>query len=147
MTDIVRTPPPSVADVKTKTYGPQDTIPEIANTVMVKEILGKLPTFAIVSRKYTVFHGIVKGLNHTEQNPTYLDLSLLDAVLTEIEHESVNVDGYNIKNFWAFAMHPNYIIQGMPSVLQQEEKKPGILSKIGSWWSGKPNEPQAGGKS
>ena len=170
MTDqppIARPPSPSGSDKGHSGFKPSDYNPDLANTEMVREMMLKLPTPTIVSKKFTVFQGMVKALKHKpptykdvdisddieeikgrivgeivgkpgylrvvvdEGNTTYIDLSLLSVVLDEVSRQSVNVEGSLFKNFWAYMMHPTFIIQGMPNTGQvTEEQQPGFFGRI-----------------
>ena len=131
-TPIARPPSPSGSDKGHSGFKPSDYNPDLANTEMVREMMLKLPTPTIVSKKFTVFQGMVKALKHdSENNPTYIDLSLLSVVLDEVSRQSGNVEGSLFKNFWAYMMHPTFIIQGMPNTGQvTEEQQPGFFGRI-----------------
>ena len=131
-TPIARPPSPTGSDKGHGGFKPSDYNPDLANTEMVREMMLKLPTPTIVSKKFTVFQGMVKALKHDPvNNPTYIDLSLLSVVLDEVSRQSVNVEGSLFKNFWAYMMHPTFIIQGMPNTGQvTEEQQPGFFGRI-----------------
>lgn len=125
---------------------PSDYNPAMAEAEMVRDMIARLPNPAIVSQKFTVFHGLVKALNHTPDNPTYINTSLLCILLDKVADNSVNIDGWYIKNLFAYFMHPNYVIQGMPSAQITPEEKPTIGDRIRGWFGGKSSTQQQGGK-
>ena len=138
MTTTIKEPPksPSVADTQSHTFKPEETNPELQAGALAKEMLAKFPTPAIVTKKFGVYQGILKAVNHTKDNPTYFDCSVLIAVFDETAATSVNVDGALFKNFWAYMMHPNYIIQGMPMQTAAAEE-PGFISRVMARLTGK----------
>jgi hypothetical protein len=127
---ITRPPAPSGSDRKPTTFKPSDYNPDLANTEMVKGMMDKLPTPAIVSKKFTVFQGLLKSINHSDKNLTYIDTTLLCSLMDEVSKNSVNVEGALFKNFWAYMMHPTFIIQGMPMTPQTEQEQPGFFGRI-----------------
>jgi len=135
---VIAPPPksPSAADTTTHTFRPEETNPELQAGALAKEMLAKFPTPAIISKKFGVYQGILKAINHSSQNPTGFDCSVLISVFNETAATSVNVDGALFKNFWAYMMHPNYIIQGMPMQGAQAEE-PGFISRVMSRLTGK----------
>jgi hypothetical protein len=152
MTTIVPPPKsPSVADQTSHTFRPEETNPELAAAAMVKEMMAKFPTPAIVNKKFSIFEGILMATNHVAPtldkdgkildpgNPTYFDCTPRLRAYKKVAETSVNVDGALFKNFWAYMMHPNYIIQGMPQMPTQEEK-PGLISGLLNKFRGQPQE-------
>lgn len=131
MTEIKVPPAPTGVSKTQGTFKPSDYNSDLANIEMVKDMMAKLPTPTVVTKKFTVFQGMVKALKHDPvTNPTYIDLSLLSVVLDEVSRQSVNVDGFNIKNFWAYMMHPTFIIQGSPMAQQQtQEQEQGFIGR------------------
>jgi len=77
MTEIKTIKPPSVSDGPHGMIRPEDSNPEMAAAAMLRRLLDKWPTPAISSKKFTVIHGLMISLNHTETNQTYLDTSRL----------------------------------------------------------------------
>ena len=134
----IKEPPksPSVADTQAHTFRPEETNPELQSGALAKEMLAKFPTPAIITKKFGVYQGILKAINHSDKNPTGFDCSVLIAVFDETAATSVNQDGALFKNFWAYMMHPNYIIQGMPMQGAQPEE-PGFFSRLAMRLSGK----------
>ena len=130
---IARPASPTGKDKKSEGgFKPSDYNPDLANTEMVKGMMGKLPTPAIVSKKFTVFQGLLKSLNHTETNKTFIDTTLLTTLMDEVSRNSVNVDGALFKNFWAYMMHPIFNIMqgGMMTPPTQQEEQPGFFGRI-----------------
>ena len=124
-------------------FKPSDYNPELANTEMVKGMMDKLPTPAIVSKKFTVFQGLLKSLNHTEENKTYIDTKLLSLLMDEVSKNSVNVDGALFNNFWAYMMHPIFNIMqgGMMTPSTQPVEDPGFIRRAWNRLTGKPATP------
>jgi len=147
MSEIKTIKPPSVSDQSQRTIRPEDSNPEMAAAAMLRRLLEKWPTPAISSKKFTVIHGLMISLNHTENNLTYLDTSRLVSLMDCVEHKSVNEDGFLPKNLFAYLMHPTYIIQGMPQLGQVQEQRPGLISSVWNKITGKEAQPtQAGVK-
>jgi hypothetical protein len=138
-TPITRPPAPTGGDKKSNPFKPSDYNPDLANTEMVKDLMAKLPSPAIVSKKFTVFQGLLKSLNHTATNKTFINTEPLNLLMEEVSKNSVNVDGFNIKNFWAYMMHPTFIIQGMPQTQATQEEQPGFFGRIMNRIRGKDN--------
>jgi hypothetical protein len=137
MTELKTIKPPSVSDGSHGMIRPEDSNPEMAAAAMLRRLLDKWPTPAISSKKFTVIHGLMISLNHTEDNQTYLDTSRLVSLMVCFEHKSVNEDGFLPKNLFAYLMHPTYIIQGMPQLGQVQEQKRGPISSLWSRITGK----------
>jgi hypothetical protein len=137
MTEIKTIKPPSVSDGSHGMIRPEDSNPEMAAAAMLRRLLDKWPTPAISSKKFTVIHGLMISLNHTEDNQTYLDTSRLVSLMDCVEHKSVNEDGFLPKNLFAYLMHPTYIIQGMPQLGQVQEQKRGLISSLWGRITGK----------
>lgn len=136
MTEIKTITPPSVSDVKQGVIRPEDANPELAAVAILRRLIDKWPTPAISSKKFTVIHGLMISLNHTDDNLTYIDTTRLVSLMNCVEYKSVNEDGFLPKNLFAYLMHPTYIIQGMPQ-LGQQETKPGLLSTFWGKVTGK----------
>ena len=174
---MIAPPPksPSVSDQVSHTFRPEETNPELAAAAMVKEMMAKFPTPAIVNKKFSIFEGILMATNHVpptykdykisediEQikgqimedivgkpgyvrvmvdpgNITYFDCTPRLRAYKKVAETSVNVEGALFKNFWAYMMHPNYIIQGMPQMPNQEEQ-PGVISRLIGTLRGQPQE-------
>lgn len=146
MTEIKTIPPPSVADAQRGIIRPEDSNPDLAAVAILKRLLEKWPTPSISSKKFTVIHGLMISLNHSESNLTYIDTSRLVTLMDCVEFKSVNEDGFLPKNLFAYLMHPTYIIQGMPQ-LGTAESKPGLLSSLWGRVTGKSSQqPQEGVK-
>ena len=141
MSEIKTIKPPSVSDQQHSGIKPEDSNPEMAAAAMLRGLLGKWPTPAISSKKFTVIHGLMISLNHTENNQTFLDTSRLVSLMDCVEHKSVNEDGFLPKNLFAYLMHPTYIIQGMPQLGQPQEQKPGLISSLWGKITGKEAQP------
>lgn len=130
MNEIIRQQSPLADSGHTGIYKPDELNADLAAASLVKDIVAKLPTPAIDTRKFTIIHGLMKSLNHSDSNPTYIDTSNLIRLMDAVSEKSVNVDGKYFETLFAYLMKPKYIIQGMPQGNAAEEKKPGIIQRI-----------------
>jgi hypothetical protein len=130
MSEIIRQQSPLADSGHTGIYKPDELNADLASATLVKDLVNKLPTPAIDTRKFTIIHGLMKSLNHSESNPTYIDTSNLIRLMDAVSEKSVNVDGKYFETLFAYLMKPKYIIQGMPQGTASEEKKPGIIQRI-----------------
>lgn len=142
---IVRRRSPDASQDDKNDYRPDELNAELAAASLAKDLVAKLPTPAIDTRKFTIIHGLMKSLNHRETtfesdgktvkllgNYTYVDTSIPSELMDRVSEKSVNVDGKYLNLLFAYLMKPKYIIQGMPQN-PQEEQKPGLLTRI---WGG-----------
>lgn len=69
-------------------------------------------------------------------NPTGYDSSLRLAVYEHVARHSVNIEGEYFHSFWAFAMKPKMIIQGMNAMGQpvEEEGRQSIFDRVRGWF-------------
>lgn len=152
MTDIIRQQSPGPSSEEQTQYRPDELNAELASAALVRDLVYEWPKPAIDTRKFTIIHGLMQSMNHKEPkgddpgNVTYLDTSLLIELMDRVSEKSVNVDGKLFQNIFAYLMHPNYIIQGMPAAAQLEEEKPGVLSRIWGGITGKGQPQQNGNK-
>jgi len=152
MSDIIRQQSPGPQVGAQNQYRPDELNADLAAAAAFRELVKNWPKPAIDSKKYTIIHGLMQSLNHKEPifnadgnikekgNLTYIDTSLLIELMDRVSEKSVNVEGKLFNNIFAYFMHPNYIIQGMPSAGQPTEEKPGILSRLFSFGKPKPQE-------
>jgi hypothetical protein len=134
--EIVRRKSPDVSTGQGSTYRPDELNADLAAASLARDLVSKLPTPAIDTRKFTIIHGLMKSMNHTETNKTYIDTSLLVELMDRVSEKSVNVDGKYFQNLFAYLMKPKYIIQGLPQT-NTEEKKPGLISRMIGYVTGK----------
>jgi hypothetical protein len=135
--EIVRRRSPDVTDGQHNAFRPDELNADLAAASLARDLIAKLPTPAIDTRKFTIIHGLMKSLNHVEgKNNTYIDTSLLVELMDRVSEKSVNVDGRYFQNLFAYLMKPKYIIQGMPQTTI-EEKKPGLVSRMMGYITGK----------
>jgi hypothetical protein len=144
---------PSPGDRNVKGIQPYELDSELAQLKIVERAIVKMPSMAIISRPFIVRQGIFTALNHTPMtyreiagvdrvidlgNPTGYDSSLRLAVYEHVAKHSVNVDGEYFHSFWAFAMKPRMIIQGMNPMGQpmEQEKGESIFSRMVGWIRG-----------
>ena len=147
--EIVRRKSPDTASTESG-YKPEDYNPEMAAAGLARDLIKKLPTPAIDTRKFTIIHGLMSSLNHREEdkdhnikaNHTYIDTSLIVELMDRVSEKSVNVNGELLHSIFAYLMKPKYIIQGMPTT-PMEENKPGLLARLWAGIRGKPAEPAA----
>ncbi len=124
-------------------FRPDQLDAELASAAMATEMVKRLGTPAIISKKFIVYSGIWQALNHTKENPTGYDSSLRIAVYNKVAALSVNVDGKYFDSFWQYMMKPKYILTGTPMQGQFEEQKPSIFERVGNWIRGvKGSEPK-----
>lgn len=140
MTDIIRQQSPSASSGAAGQYKPEELNADLAAASLAKDLVNKLPTPAIDTRKFTIIHGLMQSLNHEEPqpdgtggNPTYIDTRALIKLMDQVSEKSVNVDGRYFSTIFAYLMKPKYVIQGMPQTTTQEEEKPSTLSKLLPW--------------
>jgi hypothetical protein len=135
--EIVRRRSPDVSTGQGNVFRPDELNADLAAASLARDLVAKLPTPAIDTRKFTIIHGLMKSLNHVEgKNNTYIDTSLLVELMDRVSEKSVNVDGMYFQNLLAYLMKPKYIIQGMPQTVG-EEKKPGWIARAVGWVTGK----------
>lgn len=139
MTDIVRPDSPSIAGNQQTTWKPEDLNPDLAAIAMAREYTKRWPTPTVINEKHATFQGLWTGINHCDENKTYFDCSLRIRTFEQVGILSVNKSGKLFNSLFAYWMKPNYIIQGMPN-MQQEEEKPGMISRIWGKLTGKGQE-------
>ena len=142
MTEIIRPISPSVTDkTGSKTYDPSELNPELAMIAMQREYGNKWPTPTVISKKYAVFDGIWKALNHDENtNKSYFDCRPRITLYKNVGYQSVNIDGKLFNALFTMWNKPKVVMQGI-SQLQSgfEEDKPGLLSRLWGGITGKGN--------
>lgn len=141
--EIVRRKSPDVGNNNDGGIKPEDYNPEMAAASLARDLVNKLPTPAIDTRKFTIIHGLMQSMDHTDTNKTYIDTKLIIELMDRVSEKSVNVDGKYFTSLFAYLMKPKYIIQGMPTT-PIEEQKPGLLSRLWAGIRGKPAQPEAG---
>jgi hypothetical protein len=141
VTSIQRPASPNIADKQSQGYTPDQLNPDLAAAAMAREVVAKLPNPSIISKKFAVYQGIWKALDDSPNNRTGFNCKMRLAVYDAVAVNSVNIEGKYFNSLWAYLMKPKYIIQGMPMQGSNfEEEKPGILSRIGGWFTGKNKE-------
>ena len=144
MVEITRQPTPRTQVSNDNAIRPEDYLPEMANAKLAQEIVRKLGNPSIVSKRFVVFQGMWRAVNHIQ--PTYNDAGeMIDpghptgyssalrlAVYDHVEHKSVNVDGKYFNNLWAYLYRPNYIINqtAMPSQNAFDNQEPGFFRRV-----------------
>ena len=154
--------PPSAAHNDKGGLLPEDWNPEMAAASLVKQIVGGMGTPAILSQKFVVWHGIIKGLNHVGPtfddegvmtdpgNITGLDTSLRLAIYDHAAKNSVNVNGQYFFEVWKYFNRPKIIVTQPGQIPGQsmEDEQPSlgrrILNRItgGGKTNGQPNNAQ-----
>lgn len=143
---------PSPGERNGKGIQPYELDSELAQLKLVENAIQKMPAMAIVTKPFIVRQGIFTALNHVPMwdgmiggmhvvevgNPTGYDSTLRLAVYGHVARHSVNVDGEYFHSFWAFAMKPKMIIQGMNAMGQPMEQEQGesIFGKMVKWFRG-----------
>jgi hypothetical protein len=125
-------------------YRPDQLDADLASAAMATEMVKRLGTPAIISKKFIVYSGIWQGLNNSPTNKTGYDTTLRMAIYDKVAALSVNVDGKYFDSFWQFMMKPKYILTGTPMQGQFEEQKPSIFERVANWIRGTKgsNEPK-----
>ena len=134
MAELIRAKEPSISS-HGNAPKMEEINPEMAQAAMIRDLLQKLPVPAIDSKKFTVFYGMMKSINHEEGNQTFIDTSLLCRLFHEIEHNSVNENGSLFNAIWAYANHPTMVLTGMPQMAKEEEKQ-GLIARGINWIRG-----------
>jgi len=144
--EIVRRRSPEVEGQKNE-FRPDELNADLAAASLARELVNKLPTPAIDTRKFTIIHGLMQSMNHSESNTTFIDTSLLIELMDRVSEKSVNVEGKYFQNLFAYLMKPKYIIQGMPQAGTTQDDKPGLLTRLwrGITGRGQTQEAQANG--
>ena len=140
--EIVRRKSADAGSSKDGGIKPEDYNPDMAAASLARDLVNKLPTPAIDTRKFTIIHGLMQSMKHSDENKTYVDTTLIIELMDRVSEKSVNVDGKYFQNLFAYLMKPKYIIQGMPNT-PMEEQKPGLVSRFFGWVRGKPAQPEA----
>ena len=133
------TPPPSPSAVKSEhgQYSPDQLNPDLAASKMAQDMVNKLGTPSIISKKFAVRYGIYRSLNHTKESKTGYDCSTRLKLYEEIAANSVNIDGKFFERFWAYLMKPKYVISGTPFGANAfEDEKKSALGRIIGWFRG-----------
>lgn len=142
---------PSTGDRNGKGIMPYELDPELAQLRLVETAIQKLPNMAVVGKPFIVRQGIFNALNHVPMtyreidgqsrivdlgNPTGYDASLRLMVYDHVGKQSVNIDGEYFRSFWAFAMKPKMIIQGMNQMGMPMEQEQGesIFGRMVKWF-------------
>lgn len=134
-------PDKSAKDIKgSSTYRPDQLDAELAAAAMANDMVNRLGTPSIVSKKFVVYQGIWQGLNHTVENQTGYDSSLRIAIYNKVAGQSVNVDGKYFDSFWTFMNKPKFIMSGMMQPGEFEKEQPSMLERIGDFIRGKKRE-------
>ena len=109
---------------------------ELAQLKMAETMVQSLGVPSIQTKEFQMAYSVITGMNHTPENHTYFDTTILIGVLRSFAKESVNRDGLYFRSFWAYMMKPKYIIQGGQMIGQPEEQKESIVGRIANWFRG-----------
>jgi len=132
-------PAPTAAPRKKNELTPADYDPDLAAAKLASDMMERYGTPGIVSKQFVIWHGLLRGLNHSESNPTYYDCSRILSVFDSVFHNSVNIDGANFEKSWQYLFKPKVVIQGIAGQQvfdQTQEDKAGIIDRIRSWFGG-----------
>jgi hypothetical protein len=142
MTEITRPLSPSVANQQTSSYKPDELNPDLAAASMARDLIAKLPTPAIISKKFAVYQGIWDALNDDGNNNTRFDCSIRLAIYGSVARTSVNIDGQLFHSLFSYLSKPKIVMQGMTMSGESsfEDNKPGFFSGLLSRLRGKPQE-------
>lgn len=131
MTDIVRPKAPSSTDDQSRGYSPEQLNPELAQAAMARDLIGKWPIPTFISKKFAVFQGMYRGLNHTEDNKTYFNCEMRLAIYQQVGHQSVNIDGRLFTSIFTYLNKPKLVLQGVNQLASGfEEEKPGFFASL-----------------
>jgi hypothetical protein len=140
--------PSSVGFVNTKMQR-VDWDPDMAAADMARDLIFRMGTPTILTQRFVVWHGIVRALNDSDENPTGLDTSLRLEIYDHAAKNSVNVNGQYFFEVWKYLNRPKIIVTqpGMMPGSAMEDEQPSlgrrIINKItGGGNNGKPNNPQ-----
>lgn len=138
---------PTITNSESTAFKPWEVNPDLAAAVMARDLVNKLPSPAILSKKFVIYHGLFKSINHTEENKTGFSCSPLLVAFEKISEGSVNIDGWYAEHIFAYLMKPKFVIQGMPNQANMFDKQePGFIERIRNRITGKSdqNQQQAG---
>lgn len=162
---IERPGAPGSSQVQASKYRPDQLDADLAAAEMAREVVHKLDSPSIISKKFAVRYGLFKALNHSPRtviidkrtgesvildpgNETGYDCRSRLAVYDSVSHKSVNIDGAYFDRLWSYLMKPKFIIQGgsMMGVPGSgfEKEEPGFFSKIIGFIFGKKGGPSNG---
>ena len=148
MTDQ-RPTPPSARVGAIGNVRPEDYNPEMAAASMAKDLVNRMGTPAILSQRFVVWHGMVRALNDSAENPTGIDTSLRLELYEHAAKNSVNVDGRYFTAVWTYLNKPNVTViqpgQIPTNAFQDDQPSLGrrILNKLtGKGDNGQPNNTQ-----
>ena len=140
--DIIRRKSPDAESGSGTTFRPDELNADLQAGAIAKDLISKLPTPAIDTRKFTIIHGLMNSMNHKEPkgddlgNLTYIDTSLIVELMDRVSEKSVNVDGWYIKSLFTYLNKPKVIVQGLGMTPTQEDK-PGMIARIIGMFTGK----------
>ena len=126
-----RQPAPSAQSQAGRALAPWEQNAELAAQKMMENMVASLGRPSIINKKFSVWHGILRGLTDSK----IFDASVLVSVFDNVESSTVNINGIYFERFWAAIMKPKYVIQGMPYG-QQEEEQPGAIARMIGWVRG-----------
>jgi hypothetical protein len=142
--DLTRPKSPSVTDKGTQNFLPSDLNPDLAMIAMQREYAAKWPTPTVISKKFAVFDGIWKSLNHVPgTNETYYDCSPRVALYNHVGYQSVNIEGKLFNALFTMWNKPKVVMQGVNQIQSGfEEEQPGFFSRAWARLTGK-SQPEA----
>jgi len=128
---------PSSSKTTESKWQPYEVDPDMANAKLANDLVTMCGRPGIVSKEFVIFHGILQGINHSKENPTYFDCSRIISVFDAVFANTVNINGALFEKIWQYLMKPKMIIQGMPGQMSfQEEQKESYFDKIRNWFTG-----------
>jgi hypothetical protein len=147
--ELIKPNPPSKSGRVDISLRPEDYNPEMAAASMARDLIFRMGTPTILTQRFVVWHGIVRALNDSDENPTGLDTSLRLEIYDHAAKNSVNVNGQYFFEVWKYLNRPKIIVTqpGMMPGSAMEDEQPSlgrrIINKItGGGNNGKPNNPQ-----
>lgn len=136
-------PAPTAQRGSTTVLRPEDYNPELAKATMAKEFFHELAPFMVVSKKFVVYHGLFKALNHTEQNRTGFDCSLRLAAYDNIGRRTPNIDGKSFDAAITYLSSAMVNINQIPQQTQNQfNNEPGFFRRVLNRVTGQGGEQQ-----
>jgi hypothetical protein len=144
MPEIQRQPIPQHQGNTGATLNPADYLPDMANAKLAEELIKTMGQPAIVSKKFVVYQGMWRALNHAPGHLTGYNCSLRNVLYDHVEVKSVNVDGKYFNAVWQYLMRPHYVItqNALPNQNAFDNQQPGLIRRIFNRLTGQGNPEQ-----
>lgn len=124
-------PPPSATRTAVTSLRPEDYSPELAKAKLAQSFFEKLAPFMIVSKKFVVYHGIWKGLNHTQDNKTGYNCSLRLVIYDAVGKGTPNIDGRSFDAAGTYLSSATVVVnQITPQSASTFNTEPGFFERV-----------------